>query len=223
MGLHIMAANHVERSCLVNLHTTMIRLPAGSRGDRGQFSLVPMLALGQETATWPPLPNWPSARELQRPKSCQFSSTTPDVVDAILDGKQGPEVTLARLIGAFVVKWARLEVQFGAKERCFRQRPAHSVQEFDGAGLQPFLTLPDLHPHTLAFNQPAQPGARKCRRVYEDIFPTVGLADKAEPLIGLVHLDGADTFARRANDLRRTGRTSLRRFTRNWIVWLNAG
>ena len=30
----------------------------------------------------------------------------PDIVEAILDGKQGPEVTLARLLEPFPVEWA---------------------------------------------------------------------------------------------------------------------
>ena len=30
----------------------------------------------------------------------------PDIVEAILDGRQGPEVTLARVMGAFPVEWA---------------------------------------------------------------------------------------------------------------------
>ena len=29
----------------------------------------------------------------------------PDIVEAILDGKQGPEVTLARLLGPYSVEW----------------------------------------------------------------------------------------------------------------------
>ena len=31
----------------------------------------------------------------------------PDMVEAILDGRQGPEVTLARLLGTFPLEWAR--------------------------------------------------------------------------------------------------------------------
>jgi hypothetical protein len=30
----------------------------------------------------------------------------PDIVEAILEGRQGPEVTLARVMGAFPVEWA---------------------------------------------------------------------------------------------------------------------
>jgi len=31
----------------------------------------------------------------------------PDIVEAILDGKQGPEVTLARMLGQFPIEWER--------------------------------------------------------------------------------------------------------------------
>ena len=31
----------------------------------------------------------------------------PDIVEAILDGKQGPEVTLGRLLDGFPVEWQR--------------------------------------------------------------------------------------------------------------------
>ena len=36
----------------------------------------------------------------------------PDIVEAILDGKQGPEVTLARVLGPFSVKWSEQAEQF---------------------------------------------------------------------------------------------------------------
>jgi hypothetical protein len=35
----------------------------------------------------------------------------PDIVDAILDGKQGPEVTLARAIETFPIEWEKQRVQ----------------------------------------------------------------------------------------------------------------
>lgn len=37
----------------------------------------------------------------------------PDVVEAILNGKQGPEVTLARLIDGFAEEWEAQHVIFG--------------------------------------------------------------------------------------------------------------
>jgi hypothetical protein len=36
----------------------------------------------------------------------------PDIVEAILDGKRGPEVTLARALGPFSVKWSEQAEQF---------------------------------------------------------------------------------------------------------------
>ncbi|MEZ5809354.1 MAG: hypothetical protein R3D65_16980 [Zhengella sp.] len=39
----------------------------------------------------------------------------PDIVEAILDGGQGPEVTLARLLEPFPVEWAEQEPQFHGK------------------------------------------------------------------------------------------------------------
>jgi hypothetical protein len=36
----------------------------------------------------------------------------PDIVEAILDGRQGPEVTLARALGQFSVKWSEQAEQF---------------------------------------------------------------------------------------------------------------
>ena len=36
----------------------------------------------------------------------------PDIVEAILDGQQGPEVTLARALGPFSVKWSEQAEQF---------------------------------------------------------------------------------------------------------------
>ena len=54
-----------------------------------------------------------------------------------------------------------------------------SVHEFDGASLQAFLTLTDLHQHPLAFCQPAQP------------------ANKAKPFVGIVHFNRTDAFRRR--------------------------
>ena len=36
----------------------------------------------------------------------------PDIVEAILDGRQGPEVTLARALGPFSVKWSEQAEQF---------------------------------------------------------------------------------------------------------------
>ncbi|WP_299364360.1 hypothetical protein [uncultured Paracoccus sp.] len=40
----------------------------------------------------------------------------PDIVEAILDGKQGPEVTLAQVLAPFPVEWSEQQ-QFFAKSR----------------------------------------------------------------------------------------------------------
>ena len=86
----------------------------------------------------------------------------------------------------------------------------HSVQQFDRGGLKAFSTLADLHPNTLTFGQPAQPGTGQGRRVDEDILAAVILTDKTETLVGLVHLNGTNTFAGSANDLRSSGRAARR-------------
>jgi hypothetical protein len=50
----------------------------------------------------------------------------PDIVEAILDGKQGPEVTLARVLEPFPVEWARMR-------RALRpQNGRRSAQNLDG-------------------------------------------------------------------------------------------
>ncbi len=38
---------------------------------------------------------------------------TPGIIDAILDGRQGPEVTLARVLEPLPVEWAEQQVQLG--------------------------------------------------------------------------------------------------------------
>lgn len=50
---------------------------------------------------------------------------SPDIVVAILDGKQGPEVTLARVLDPFPMEWsAQQELQIEHRKR--DQSPAHS-------------------------------------------------------------------------------------------------
>ena len=36
----------------------------------------------------------------------------PDIIKAILDGRQGPEVTLARVLGPFPARWEQQADQF---------------------------------------------------------------------------------------------------------------
>ena len=44
----------------------------------------------------------------------------PDIVEAILDGKQGPEVTLARVLEPFPAEWAALPEYLGQVRSCRR-------------------------------------------------------------------------------------------------------
>ena len=69
-----------------------------------------------------------------------------------------------------------------------------AFQQFDRPSLRPFLTLTDLHPHTLTFRQPAQPAALKRRRVDENILPTTVLPYEAKPLFAVVPFDRTDGF-----------------------------
>jgi hypothetical protein len=49
----------------------------------------------------------------------------PDIVEAILDGKQGPEVTLARLLEPFPLEWSAQQ-EFQIEQWKPDQSPAHS-------------------------------------------------------------------------------------------------
>jgi hypothetical protein len=55
----------------------------------------------------------------------------PDIVEAILDGKQGPEVTLARLLEPFPVEWSPRHASVGlllsTNERCLHFFCARSI------------------------------------------------------------------------------------------------
>jgi hypothetical protein len=42
----------------------------------------------------------------------RFTLLAPDVVEAILEGRQGPEVTLARLMEPFPMEWGRQEFRW---------------------------------------------------------------------------------------------------------------
>ena len=49
----------------------------------------------------------------------------PDIINVILDGKQGPEVTLARVLEPFPLEWSAQQ-EFQIEQRKRDQRPAHS-------------------------------------------------------------------------------------------------
>ena len=68
------------------------------------------------------------------------------------------------------------------------------------------MALADLHPHTLAFSQPAQPPALKCRHVDENILSSAILANKTKSFVGFVHFDGTNAFLRRPDLAKYEGR-----------------
>ena len=49
----------------------------------------------------------------------------PDIINVILDGKQGPEVTLARVLEPFPLEW-NAQQEFQIEQRKRDQSPAHS-------------------------------------------------------------------------------------------------
>src|SRR6185295_13884563 len=68
------------------------------------------------------------------------------------------------------------------------------IQRLDRSGLGPFLTLTDLHPHTLAFRQLSQPAPIECRCMNEDILATTILRCETEPFFDIVPLNRTETF-----------------------------
>ena len=73
----------------------------------------------------------------------------------------------------------------------------------DRPSLRPFLTLTDLHPHTLTFRQPAQPASLERRRMDENILPTTILPYETKPLIGVVPFNRTDAFLSGPFDVRK--------------------
>ena len=71
---------------------------------------------------------------------------------------------------------------------------AGSVQQFDRSGLRPFLTLADLHPHTLTFGQLTQSAPIEGRGMNEDVLATTILRYETEPLFDIVPFDRTETF-----------------------------
>jgi hypothetical protein len=49
----------------------------------------------------------PKALVTTEQEICWATLLAPDIVEAILDGKQGPEVTLARVLEPFPMAWAQ--------------------------------------------------------------------------------------------------------------------
>ena len=60
------------------------------------------------------------------------------------------------------------------------------VQQFDRPGLRSFLTLLNLHPHTLTFRQLTQSAPIKRRGMHEDILAAAILRYETEPLLRVV-------------------------------------
>ena len=65
-----------------------------------------------------------------------------------MGGRQPADVTLAVLMKPLAVEWTEQRRMNSLGSGFFRYQ---LVQEFYRASLQPFLTLADLHPHTLTF------------------------------------------------------------------------
>ena len=71
---------------------------------------------------------------------------------------------------------------------------AGSVQQFDRSGLRPFLTVADLHSHTLTFGQLTQSAPIEGRGMNEDVLATTILRYETEPLFDIVPFDRTETF-----------------------------
>jgi len=73
----------------------------------------------------------------------------------------------------------------------YEQHPpqmAASVQQFDRSGLRPFLTVADLHSHTLTLRQLTQSAPIEGRGMNEDVLATTILRYETEPLFDVVPL-----------------------------------
>ena len=98
-----------------------LQLPDGFRPDRkADNTLVKALARAFRWKRMLELGEFPTIAELAEREGIAPSYMTrvlrltllaPDIVDAILDGKQGPEVTLARAIETFPIEWEKQRVQ----------------------------------------------------------------------------------------------------------------
>jgi len=83
----------------------------------------------------------------------------------------------------------------------YEQHPpqmAASVQQFDRSGLRPFLTVADLHSHTLTFRQLTQSAPIEGRGMNEDVLATAILRYETESLFDVVPFNRTETFLRRS-------------------------
>ena len=69
-----------------------------------------------------------------------------------------------------------------------------AFQQFDRPSLRPFLTLTNIHSHTLTFRQPAQSAAFEGPHMDEYILPAAVLAYETKPLFAVVPFDRTDAF-----------------------------
>jgi hypothetical protein len=76
--------------------------------ESGEFANIAELAKREEIA-----PSYMT-------RVLRLTLLSPDIVEAILDGKQGPMVTLARVLGPFPVEWAKQARQFADATRFCR-------------------------------------------------------------------------------------------------------
>ena len=70
-----------------------------------------MLELG-EFATIAELAEREGIAQSYMTRVLRLTLLAPDIVEAILDGRQGPEVTLARVLGPFSVEWSEQAQHF---------------------------------------------------------------------------------------------------------------
>ena len=69
--------------------------------ESGEFATIAELAEREEIA-----PSYMT-------RVLRLTLLAPDIVEAVLDGKQGPEVTLARVLGPLPVEWEDQHSHFG--------------------------------------------------------------------------------------------------------------
>src|SRR4029077_21154473 len=87
---------------------------------------------------------------------------------------------------------------------------AASVQQFDRSGLRPFLTVADLHSHTLTFRQLTQSAPIEGRGMNEDVLATTILRYETKPLFDIVPFAQTETFLCRSRSRPLRGGTRRR-------------
>jgi hypothetical protein len=72
---------------------------------------------------------------------------------------------------------------------CSEASNGRSVQELDRSRLRPFLTLTDLHPHTLPFRWLIQSAALERRGMNEDVLAAAVRRYETKPFLEVVPFD----------------------------------